>query len=507
MRVADESRHGFTLIEVTIAGGLLAAVTAVAMIAYVAQIKLMNTQQQASDATDSARETIRLIGNDLRGAAPGISSAMIAGGANPACATGTIPFDPIDGHFGGHAACLPPIFRSSSPIAGMLPSVQPGATVWAPTAFCMGGGPAAGGFQLTVGPNQTEPAAGASFCPDDLVMVTTDASNAFFASNLPISYAPGTPVDVQLAFSQAAADGFDTGALQSLSTNPMLLLSGTTGPVLLCTGTYCGGSFVAPLVANPFPNVTDSFAASWAYTTLTLQASSTNPFANLGVGTPVALPARIVQYAVAPVDANGASPPANGASIVGGNLVRSVLLPIATAPYFAVLSSTVLVKGVVDMQVEFGYDPLGNGQLQYVSSGGYQETYWPQPNNNTTPPAPDTTYNACLSSSPPQGMSAAVCFPDQHFPYMRSVRVSLLVRRTNAQNARTQTALKSSTATAAPFVIQPAGQDLVNGNLEAQNWSWSPGGNFIGFTTIDGAQYREISTEVSVRNLVIASSY
>ena len=67
-----------------------------------------------------------------------------------------------------------------------------------------------------------------------------------------------------------------------------------------------------------------------------------------------------------------------------------------------------LVKGVIDMQVEFGLDPKGNGQLQYVNSAGYQTAYWnPALGVGTpdAPPAADTTYNSCLTGASRSGGS------------------------------------------------------------------------------------------------------
>ncbi len=490
-----------------VAGGLLAVVTAMAMAAYVAQVKLTHTQEQASNATDAAREAIRLLGNDVRSAAPGISAAIVAGGASQLCTTGTIPFDPG----GGQLACLPPIFRSATPLAGMLPNVNGSGGNYVPPAVCLGGEAASAGFNLTVGPTQVEPNPannGMYFCPDDLVIVATDTSNSFYVSGLSSS-SIGNVTPAQFALMQTAAttvDGFDTGAVGALVSNPMVLLTGGSGPVLLCANQPCGTPLSPPAI-SPYAGVTDAQGGAWGWLPLTLSTPQYDLFGNIGTGTPVALPARLVQYAIEPVDSLGNSPPVGGNPIVSANLVRSELLPTGNSPFLSVLGSTVLVKGVIDMQVEFGYDPTGNGQLQYVSSGGYQKAYWQQPNASPTPPTVDTTYNTCLGGAAPNGVSRATCFPNQNFQYLRSVRINLLARIGTVTNSRSQGGLSSAAGTSAPFLLQPAVQDIDTGNVEAQNWKWQPGGTFQPFATIDGAEYREISTEISIRNLALSANY
>ncbi|MHB8417122.1 MAG: PulJ/GspJ family protein [Myxococcales bacterium] len=520
----DRPVLGFTLLEVMIAGGLLAVITAFAMMAFVAQVKLTHSQEQAANATDSAREALRLIGNDVRAAAPGINAALISGGASSTCPAGTIPFDPGLGAL----ACLPPAFRSSSPLAPLgIPATFPGSLLNA----C---GPGTIGYQLTVGPGQVEPvdAAGKAyyFCPDDLVILAVDDSDAYFVSGLT---PPSTsPVIAQFALTQSAVgDGLDQGS-GPLSSNPMVLISGSQGPVLLSDPippVPCGGPAPSPACPGwPSSTVGGTVAADWGYVQVKLQTMQYDLFSSLGTGTPVAMPARLVQYAIQPVDADGNPASVTGKAAVSADLVRTVLSPLGAAPWLgpglpsaggSVISSTTLVKGVIDMQVEFGFDPAGNGQLQYSNSASYQGSYWTtvMGMNGTAPPASNAlpSYNLCYDDVQPAAnlfgstaMPYGSCFPDQNFQYLRSVRVNLTVRSGGITNSRTNSAgLQSAAGTSAPFMLQPAVQDLTNGNLEAQAWGFGWGKPFAGLPTIDGAQWREMSTELSVRNLALTANY
>ncbi len=65
--------------------------------------------------------------------------------------------------------------------------------------------------------------------------------------------------------------------------------------------------------------------------------------------------------------------------------------------------------------------------------------------------------------------------------------------------------MSSAAGVSAPFYLQPAIQDLTAGNLEAQKWGWAPG--FPGFPTVDGAEYREVSTEIFVRNMGLTNNF
>ncbi len=514
--------RGFTLLEVMVAGGLLAVLTAAAMAAFVAQVKLTNAQQQAANATDSAREALRLIANDLRAAAPGISAALVAGGASSICPTGTIPFDPGSGAL----ACLPPVFRSSVPIA---PVNSPG------VGFALNAcGLGTVGYQLQVGPGQVEPSLTPFdtthfFCPDDLVILAVDDADAYFVSGLPMT-SIGNTMPANFALTQAAgmADGLDASD-GALAANPMVLLSGAQGPALLCnsplTTAPCTGGFVAP-VPSPWGGgaVGGTTAANWGSVPVTLRTQTYNLFGSLGTGTPAAMPARVVQYAIEPVDASGQPVGLSGQPAVDANLVRTVVAPAGSfmgpsansGGWFTVISSTILVKGVVDMQVEFGFDPNSNGQLQYSNSAGFQSTYWSQAMGiaGTAPPVATATptYNVCNGDPLTAYLFGGTCFPDQQFQALRSVRVNLTARNGAIVNSRSIQGLSSTAGTAAPFLLQPAVQDLTTGNLEAAQWgfTWAPPTSttgFAGFPTVDGAQWREMSTEIAVRNLALSASY
>ena len=130
-------RAGFTLLEVVVAVALLFIVTGAAMAAYVAQTRIINTQQQTSSANDHTRETIRLLSNDIRAAGAGLNAATAG---FPKCAPGTIPFD--YGAGAASVACLPPVFRSTSPL--YFDNAVAGAA-WPVANYtqCVGGAPGA----------------------------------------------------------------------------------------------------------------------------------------------------------------------------------------------------------------------------------------------------------------------------------------------------------------------------------------------------------------------------
>jgi hypothetical protein len=271
----------------------------------------------------------------------------------------------------------------------------------------------------------------------------------------------------------------------------------------------------------------------FGFVPVTLGGTLTDLFGSAGTGYPVAMPARLVQYSIQPVTATDSTTWTAATPFVSANLVRTELTPVANSSgspplYFANTFSTVLVKGVIDMQVEFGLDPLGTGQLQYVNSGGYQNI--PQlepvaPAAPAAPPAPEATIQHVSATCLAGGLSTAkqgALFPGTCFPagppdstggmqYVRSVRLNLLVRagnsaNTNATNGTNQRS--TGVANAAPFYLQPAVQDLSTGNLEASAWGWSfTSPAWQGFATIDGASYREVSTEIFVRNLGLTNNY
>jgi hypothetical protein len=272
------------------------------------------------------------------------------------------------------------------------------------------------------------------------------------------------------------------------------LISGAAGPVLINSGAVgaCGATY------------TD---VAYGCSTVTLGPTASDLFGSVGAGTPVAMPARLVQYSIEPIVADNGGP-----AFVSANLVRTEVTPTANgsaAPFAALGASTTLVDGVIDMQVEFGLDPLGTGQLRYVSSGGYQSQYM-APLAAGWPPAPEIPANHvstnCNGGFAPAGLFAGTCFPSNELQFVRSVRINLLVRVGTIANSRSATGSHTTAGVSAPFYMQPAIQDLTNGNVEAQSWGYN-GATLPGLATIDGASYREISTEVFVRNLGLSNNF
>ena len=91
------------------------------------------------------------------------------------------------------------------------------------------------------------------------------------------------------------------------------------------------------------------------------------------------------------------------------------------------------------------------------------------------------------------------------------------MRSGNITDSRSSAAQGSGAAISAPFELQPAVQDIAGaggpGNLEAQNWGWTAplatgAPTWVpipAFSTKDGAEYREISTEIYLRNLGLST--
>jgi hypothetical protein len=290
--------------------------------------------------------------------------------------------------------------------------------------------------------------------------------------------------------------GFDDAQL----TNGLLLFSGSVGSVLLPYAfgppvPYGGVAGVCPTCfvqyTTTFKTVNDIFGSS----------------DNFRPGS-IGLPARLVQYAIRPVNRCGCNTGAGlcpggcapGPPFVSADLVRTVITPTAP-PYttygFVVVSTETLVQGVLDMQVEFGIDPLGNGALQYISSAGLY----------TGAGVPNPAFNSCIGG----GGAAAplygkVCFPNSNanaLNQLRSVRINLLTRAGTIANSGqgNNAGFTSSAGMSGRFRIQPAVQNPGGGNLETVAW----GGAVP--VTIDGAEYREVSTEIYIRNLGLNSTF
>jgi type II secretory pathway pseudopilin PulG len=492
------AKHGgFTILEVLISVALMSFVTAAAMAAYVAQLRLTNTQQQTSVATERAREAMRILSQDLRAAGPGLNA--LSGGTTSACPAGTIPYD--TGAVGG-LACLPPIFRSANPIFydGMATG---GATPGSYTPTC--GSATSPGYQLKFGGLQIEPAGGLSFCPDDLVLLSVDDANPLFlvSGSPPSSINPGLVPSVFAGSDTSAAGaniqgyGFDDAPL----TRGLLLFSGSVGSVLL--------PFIPILPSTPYVGGTGACPTCFVQYTTTF-ATANDMFGSSDNFKPgsIGLPARLVQYAIRPVNACGCNTSAAvcparcvaGPPFVSADLVRTILLPMAPpySPYgFVVQSSETLVQGVLDMQVEFGIDPLGNGALQYISSAGLY----------TGAGVPNPAFNSCIGGGGAAApMYGKVCFPNGHnnvLTQVRSVRINLLTRAGTIANtgAGNNAGATSSAGMSGRFRIQPAVQNAGGGNLETLAW-----GGVVPIT-IDGAEYREVSTELYIRNLGLNSTF
>ena len=522
--------RGFTLLEVMVAAALLSVVTAGAMAAFLAQSRATNTQNQTITANDSAREAIRLIGNDARSAAAGTT---VGSGGFSACDQGTVPFDSA----GAQIACLPPAFRSNTPL--ILPSTALGNPTTFTATNC--GGTDHPGYQLNYNGTYV-PSAADFFCPDDLVLLAVDDANPLFmvqnspgissAGNVtPIEFAgtlAGTAATTRLPTGSppGAGYGFDDSTPTSYLTpaggcalaapycEPMLLIGGASGAVLLnAISPNAGAAWAA---ASPSCSLPSCLAEAYPVIPSTPAAGIDFFRNNLSFGA-VAMPARLTRYSIEPVDVNGIPVTCTAGATnpcVSANLVRSQIVPLTgpasianTKLSFATISSTVLLQGVVDMQVEFG---LANSTgLVYVNSGGLQSQVW------TTPSTPHSQVGAaaqsadnCSGGTIDPGVWSGVCFPTggpsgmNAIAALRTVRLNLTVRSGGDISTRQSTASQSSAAVGAIYNLQPSVQDIApNGNVEAQQWGFNTGATFVGVQPLDGANYRQVSTEIYIRNL------
>jgi prepilin-type N-terminal cleavage/methylation domain-containing protein len=527
-------RSGFTLIEVMMAAALLSIVTAGAMAAFIAQSRATNSEASTSLANDHAREAIRLISNDVRTAAAGLTAGS---GGYGSCAAGTIPFD----MGGALIACLPPVFRSSSPI--YVPGAISGSTLPGGSFAPCVGNPSFPGYQLTVGGGAgqvIEPSTVSHFCPDDLVVLAVDDSNPLFmiqstpnlssaGAVLPLAFA-GTNAPQRVSSpgvsSPWAGYGFDDSppsfpAPGGGASQPTMLFGGASGAVLMDVGCVAAG---CPAVAGNYvgtltvPCTSSPNCWEQAYGIVPYSASVDLYRNNLNFGT-VGMPARLVQYSIQPVSANGTFV----APFVSANLVRSVVVPTPVAAgaggyVFTIASSSVLVEGVIDMQVEFGFPDPANpsgGQLVYMSSAGLQVAPWPPPYTLGTLPGANAALNLtnCGVAAADPTVFSGVCYPTNGGSYnavsqVRTVRLTLTVRVGTRVNVTQGQAATTSTSHSTSFFLQPGIQDLNVPSVEATDWGFNPTAPYVPgaappagvFPSKDGADYRQISTEIYVRN-------
>jgi prepilin-type N-terminal cleavage/methylation domain-containing protein len=496
--------RGFSLVEVMVSVFTLSIITAAAMAAYIAQSRIINTQQQTSSANDHAREAIRILSNDARSVGAGLNIATSGFGT---CAPGTIPFD-----YGAGigVACLPPLFRSTSPL--YFDNAAPG-LAWPAGNYaqCVGGGagPFNPGYQLTLGAGAFAPSAGNLFCPDDLVMLAVDDTEPLFMVSPAPAFSCVNNAN-SLVFAGSATPtgyGFDDAfpilpPAPTTLASPMMLFGGASTAFLanvsagvLAVGNYAGGPCLEPNCGlNAVPLV------PWTQS-VDLCAS------NLNFGS-VALPARMVQYHIQPVNARGQNVP----PFVSANLVRSTVIPanvpLAGGYPFTVLSSTVLIEGVLDMQVEFGFDPTGNGLLRYVSSGGTQSITAPGPPPYN--PDPAQQLNQCAGGAPQLSVYQGACFPTggilglAAIQQLRTVRIALTLRSSTITNSGTSfNGARSAAGMGGNFFLRPAVTDICApaANVEAQSWGFACPNTIPSLRTVDGATYRQVSTEIFVRNL------
>jgi type II secretory pathway pseudopilin PulG len=484
-----------------VAAALLSIVTAGAMAAFIAQSRATNTETSTSLANDSAREAIRLISNDVRTAAAGLTPGS---GGYGSCAAGTVPFD----MGGALIACLPPAFRSSSPI--YTQGAISGSTLPGGSFTSCGGNPSFPGYQLKLGTGAgqvIEPSAASHFCPDDLVVLAVDDANPLFmiqstpyvssaGALAPLAFA-GTNAPQRLVAplvsSPWAGYGFDDGVPNypppgGGPSQPTMLFGGASGAVMMYVGCV------------PYSTSVDLYQN------------------NLNFGT-VGMPARLVQYSIQPYGANGTFV----APFIGANLVRSIVVPTPVAAgaggyVFTIASSAVLVQGVVDMQVEFGFPDPSNpqsGQLVYLNSAGLQAAPWPPPYTVGTLPGASAALHLsnCAAVPADPTVFSGVCYPTNGGSYnaisqLRTVRLTLTVRVGTSVNANQGPAVRSTTSHAATFNLQTGIQDLTVPSVEATDWGFTPTTPYVPgaalpagvFQTQDGADYRQISTEIYVRN-------
>jgi prepilin-type N-terminal cleavage/methylation domain-containing protein len=527
-------RSGFTLLEVMVAAALLSIVTAGAMAAFIAQSRATNSEASTSQANDHAREGIRVISNDVRTAAAGLTPGS---GGYGSCAAGTVPFD----MGGALIACLPPVFRSASPI--YVPGALTGSTLPGGSLPPCGGNPSFPGYQLTLGGGASqvvEPSTTSHFCPDDLVVLAVDDANPLFMiQSTPNLSSAGAVIPLAFAGTNApqrvllpalsspwAGYGFDEGIPDFPPpgggiSQPMMLFGGASGAVLMdvgCTAPNC------PAVAGGYTGTSTIPCSSapncWtqAYGIVPYSKSVDLYRSNLDFGT-VAMPARLVQYSIQPYAANGTFV----APFVGANLVRSVVVPTPVAAgaggdVFSVASTTVIVEGVIDMQVEFGFPDPANpngGQLVYLNSAGLQAGAWPAPYTLGTLPGANaalTLTNCSVSPADPTVFSG-VCYPNNGGSFnavsqLRTVRLTLTVRAGAGTNATKGAAATTATSRTAAFFLQTGIQDLTVPSVEATDWGFNPTTPYVPgavlpagvFASQDGADYRQISTEIYVRN-------
>ena len=543
-RPANPERAGFTLLEVMIAAALLSIVTAGAMAAFIAQSRVTNTQQETSQANDRAREAIRLISNDVRTAAAGIGPGS---GGYAGCAAGAIPFDTGNPNASGTTvACLPPVFRSFTPL-GPLPL----------SAGIMGtacGTISSPGYQLTFGGATpiVEPAASAYFCPDDLVVLAVDDANPLFmvqsapqnssvTNSAPLTFA-GTNTPPRGGGSIYSGFGFDDGPpgyplprsvlpplvdplIPTGVGGPTMLFGGPSGAALMNVGcpnqglgTVCAAP--TPYSANSAGCTADPGCYNKSYGLVPTTPAIDLYGNNLDFGS-VAMPARLVQYWIQPVNAQGGT---TAGPFVSANLMRSIVVPQPNPYDLVQLSSTVLVEGVIDLQVEFGFpDPStppgtpGNGQLVYLSSGGLQQSGWQSPYLTATLPSKSLTITPlnplCNGlGSPDPSIYEGVCFPTSGGQFnaltqLRTVRLNLTVRAGVPVASGQGPAQATNAAFAGYSILEPGVQGLgPNGNIEGQQWNFAAHGTDVNPTTgvfpsQDGANYRQISTEIYLRNV------
>jgi len=526
-------RFGFSLLEVMVAALLLSIVTAGAMAAFIAESRATNTQASTSQANDHAREAIRLISNDVRTAAAGLSPGS---GGYGTCAAGTIPFD----MGGAQIACLPPVFRSSSPI--YMPGAISGSTLPGGDFTPCAGNRSFPGYQLKpgAGPTQvTEPAVGSHFCPDDLVVLAVDDANPLFmiqstpntssaGAALPLAFAgTATPQRLipPLVSSPWAGYGFDDSVpdypVPGTPNAPTMLFGGASGAVLMSVGCVAPG---CPPIGGDYVNTLTVACASapncWdeAFGIVPYSTSVDLYRNNLNFGT-IGMPARLVQYSIQPFGANNTltSP------FIGANLVRSIVVPTPVpagggAYVFAVQSSTVVVEGVIDMQVEFGFpDPANpnSGQLVYLNSAGLQANVWPLPYTTGSLPNASGALNLtnCAGGGADATVYSGVCYPTNGGSFnavsqIRTVRLTLTVRVGTGVNATLGTASRTNASRSGVFFLQTGIQDLTAPSIEGIDWGFSPTTPYTPgaalpagvFASQDGADYRQISTEIYIRN-------
>jgi prepilin-type N-terminal cleavage/methylation domain-containing protein len=503
--------RGFTLLEVVIAAALLSIVTGAAMAAYIAQTRIINTQQQTSSANDHAREAVRLLSNDVRASGAGLN---IATSGAPGCAPGTIPFD----LGGGALACLPPVFRSTSPLyydngAATPVPAAPGSAWPGNYTQCIAGagGQFNPGYRLTLGSGAFAPSATNLFCPDDLVIIAVDDTEPLFqvspsppfscvANTKPINFAGSTT---------PAGYGFDDAfpnlpPAPTTLASPLMLIGGASTAALInvSQGVLGGANFAGGPCLEPNCGLNAVGLVPWC------RSVDLFSVARVSFGS-IALPARLQQYHIQPVNAAGLNQP----PFVSANLMRTTIIPASgiaapTSGYpFQVINSEILIEGVVDMQVEFGFDPTGTGLLRYVSSGGTQSIVagGAAPYN----PDPVQQLNQCTGGAAQSGVFPGVCFPTggvlglAAIQQLRTVRLNLTIRSSTIANSGTNSnGIRSSAGMGGEFFLRPAVTDICapGANVEAQSWGFTCPANIPSLRVIDGANYRQVSTEIFVRN-------